>query len=203
MSALQKLLEDFSSPEPSAPALSEGPVFNESELEGQKLEAFENGYRAGWDDAVKAQSEDKARISSAFAQHLQDLSFTYHEAYSQVMNGMTPLLNEMVSVLLPSMARATLGLHVVEQLHAMAKEIGTMDVQILVAPTNIDAIAPLIEGDFGFPIELIPDDTVAEEQADIKFGSSERQIDLGDLIASVTEAVAGFAHDNRRKLANG
>lgn len=202
MSALSDLLEDFA--QTAAPvAAASAPVFNEADLEGQKLEAFENGYRAGWDDAVKAQSDDSSRISSAFGQHLQDLSFTYHEAYSQVMNAMTPLLDEMVAALLPEMARATLGHHIVEQLQGMAQEIGALEVIVAVAPANVAAVSPLLEGEFSFPIQLVEDDTLAEEQADIRLGNTEKQIDLGDLIASVSEAVEGFAHDNRRKIANG
>lgn len=207
MTGVADLLEDFGSAPPlRAPALRPEPAaaaFSEADLEGKKLEAFEKGYRAGWDDAVKAQSDDRTRISSAFGQHLQDLSFTYHEAYTQVMNAVTPLLNEMVNALMPAVAREMLGHHVVEQLQAMSRDIGQMEVVIAVSPDRVEAIAPLLEKDFGFPIQLVPDDTLAEEQADIRFGGTERQIDLSDLIASVAEAVEGFAHDNRRKMTHG
>jgi flagellar assembly protein FliH len=209
MSALEDLLEDFGSAQPArgqtprSEATPPQPAFSEADLEGKKLEAFEKGYRAGWDDSVKAQSDDRTRISSAFGQHLQDLSFTYHEAYTQVMNAVTPLLNEMVSALMPALARETLGHHVVEQLQAMSREIGQMEVVIAVAPTRVEAVGPLLKRDFAFPIQLVPDDTLAEEQADIRFGETERQIDLSDLIASVAEAVEGFAHDNRRKMTHG
>lgn len=210
MSALETLLEDFGSTSPpvQGPATrtesaSAEPAFREADLEGKKLEAFEKGYRAGWDDAVKAQSDDRTRISSAFGQHLQDLSFTYHEAYTQVMNAVTPLLNEMVTSLMPALARETLGHHIVDQLKTMSREIGQMEVVIAVAPNRVEAVTPLLKQDFGFPIRLMPDDTLAEEQADIRFGDTERQIDLSDLIASVAEAVEGFAHDNRRKMTHG
>ncbi len=202
MNALHQLLDDFSEIPAQSPDIAVV-TFNEADLEGQKLEAFENGYRAGWDDAVKAQSDDRSRISSAFGQHLQDLSFTYHEAYSQVMNAMTPLLDEMVAALLPQIARETLGHHIVEQLQSMAQEVGALKVIVAVAPSNTESVAPLLEGKFSFPIQLIEDDTLADEQADIRLGQTEKQIDLGDLIASVSEAVDGFSHDNRRKLANG
>ncbi|SNS92509.1 ABC transporter ATP-binding protein [Antarctobacter heliothermus] len=206
MSGLAALLEDFGSVIPGYIALQTAPAepgITEAELEGQKLEAFEKGYRAGWDDAVKAQSDDRSRISSAFGQHLQDLSFSYHEAYSQVMNAVTPLLDEMIASLLPQIARETLGQHIVEQLQVMSREIGAMEVVIAVNPKRVDAIMPLLDRDVGFPIQITPDDTLAEEQADIRFGQTERQIDLSDLIASVAEAVEGFAHDNRRKMKHG
>lgn len=202
MSGLRQLLEDFSEVTENV-SISDAPMFDEAALEGQKLEAFENGYRAGWDDAVKAQSDDRTRISSAFGQHLQDLSFTYHEAYSQVINAMSPLLDEIVNTLLPEISKATLGSHISQHLQEMTREIGKMKVIIAVAPSNLESISPLLDQDFGFPIEISEDDTLADEQADIRFGQTEKQIDLGDLLNSVSEAVQGFSHDNRRKIANG
>ncbi|MFW2543200.1 ABC transporter ATP-binding protein [Primorskyibacter sp. 2E107] len=196
------MFEDFGDVAPKAEVRSEA-AFDEADLEGQRLEAFENGFKAGWDDAIKAQADDKARISSSLAQNLQDLSFTYHEATNQVLDAMTPLLNEMVNVLLPQMARATIGTHVVEKLQEMAKEIGSVEVNIAVSPTNVESVKQLLDGDFGLPLVVVEDSTLADEQADIRFGQTEKQIDLGDLVSSVSEAVEGFAHDNRRKLANG
>jgi hypothetical protein len=199
MSDLHEFLEDFGLLlQPAATPQASGPGISEVDLEGQKLESFEKGYRAGWDDAVAAQSDEATRISSAFGQHLQDLSFTYHEAYGQVMSAVTPLLTELVETLLPEVARATLGQHIAEQLKKRANEIGQLEVEVAVAPTRLEAVAPLLEGNFGFPLRLVSDDTLAEEQADIRFGDQERQIDLGDLITSVSEAVQGFAHDNER-----
>lgn len=204
MSALEDLLEDFGSKGGgfATPVRSE-PAISESELEGHKLESFEKGYRAGWDDAVKAHADERTHISSAFGQHLQDLNFTYHEAYGQMMNAVSPLLTEMVSALLPEIARATLGHHIAEQLEKLSAEIGGIAVEIAVAPDKIASVEPLLQADYGFPVRVVGDDTLAEEQADIRFGEQERQIDLGDLIASVTEAVQGFAHDNQRKMSHG
>jgi flagellar biosynthesis/type III secretory pathway protein FliH len=206
MSDLEALLEDFgsiSTLRPAAQANPAQPAVTEADIEGKKLEAFEKGYRAGWDDAVKAQSDDRMRISSTFGQHLQDLSFTYHEAYTQVMNAVTPLLNEMVASLLPTIANETLGQHIVDHLKAMSREIGTMRVVVAINPSKLEAVTALLDRDFGFPIDLVEDDTLHEEQADIRFADTERQIDLSDLISSVAEAVEGFTHDNRRKMSNG
>lgn len=201
MSVLQELLEDFSAPE--AKAQPSGKLMSDADLEGFKLEAFESGYRAGWDDALKAQSQDRESVSSAFAQQIQDLSFTYHEAYAHVMNSVAPLLEEMSNVLLPQMAQATLGQHIYEQLHRMAQEIGQMRVQVAVSPENADAILPILDTDFGFPVDILQDETLAQEQADIRFGETERQIDLSDLVQTIKDSVAGLAHDNRRKMNHG
>ena len=204
MSQLSQLFEDFGEMTARPDPVSDtGAAMNEVDLEGVRLDAFEKGYRAGWDDAIKAQSEDRDRISNTLGQHLQDLSFTYHEACSHVINAMTPLLNEMVEVVLPSMTRASVHAHIVEQLQKIAKDVGSMDVVIAVSPANYEAVEPLLDRDFGFPIQLMEDPELAEEQADIRFGQTEKQIDLGDLLTSLKEAVEGFTHENRRKIANG
>ena len=203
MSLFANLLEDFGTPGAGPSAEPAAPRISETEIEGAKLEAFEKGYKAGWDDAVKAQSDDRTRISSAFGQHLQDLSFTYHEAYSQVMSAVAPILNEMAGTVLPQIARATLSQHIADQLDALTQEIGALGVVIAVAPSRVEAVQGLLQQDFGFPIELAADETLNEDQADIRFGETERQIDLGELIAAVAEAVEGFTHDNQRKIAHG
>ena len=201
MTTLANFLEDFAAAPATQATVETG--LSEAEVEGQRLEAFENGYKAGWDDAIKAQSDDTTRISSAFGQHLQDLSFTYQEAYAQVLKAMTPLLEEMANVVLPSLARDSLGQHIAEELRGMAQRIGHLDVVIAVAPANRQAVAALLDGDFAFPVKLVEDDTLAEEQADIRFGETEAQIDLTDLVQDARDAIAGFAHDARRKAANG
>ena len=42
------------------------------EFEEAKLQAFENGYQAGWDDLTKAQSNLELTISSTLATNLQE-----------------------------------------------------------------------------------------------------------------------------------
>lgn len=201
MSGLFDILEDFGSA--SFRARSDGPVIDEGEMEASRLAAFEEGYRAGWDDADKARKTESGEISESLAQNLQDLSFTYHEAYGTVMSAVAPLLEDMVNAFLPQLAQATIGAHVVETLRSLSAEIGSLEVTLSVAPVNLDAVSPLIDGDFAFPVKLTPDETLGPDQADLRFGQVEKQIDLGDLVETVREAVRGFAHDNKRTLANG
>ncbi len=202
MTDLANYLENFEQIADVAPAVGSA-VTTDAKLESLRLSAFEEGYRAGWDDAVKAQSDDRTRISSGFGQHLQDLSFTYHEAYGHVMNAMAPLLDEIVKAVLPKLAQQTFAQHISDQLQSMAKQIGNLEVIVAVAPQNREAVRPLLDESYGFPIRLVEDDTLAEEQADIRFGETERQLDLNALLHSVAEAVSAFTHDNRRKVANG
>ncbi|WP_246107232.1 ABC transporter ATP-binding protein [Puniceibacterium confluentis] len=197
---IQELLEDFDVAA-QLPASCAG--MSEEALEGLKLAAFEDGYRAGWDDAIKAQSDDQTRISSDFAQNLQDMSFTYHEAYSQVLSAMNPLLEDIVRSVLPRIAHEALGLHILEQLKAQSRAIGALGVEIVVAPENIEAVSGLLDQEFGFPLSVTEDDTMSGGQADIRFGKTEQQIDLTSILSDVSSALQGFVNENRKKVANG
>ena len=85
-------------------------------IEEAKLAAYEQGYKAGWDDAAAAQSEDQTRIRADLARNLQQLSFTYQEARAHILKAVEPLLEEMVNRRLPDTARETLAPLVLERM---------------------------------------------------------------------------------------
>lgn len=201
MIALSDFLEDFAAARSRAPLAEPG--VDAKTFEAKRLESFEEGYRAGWDDAARAQSEDSTRLTSALTQQLSDLSFTYQEAFGAATRAVLPLIEDMVNTLLPALARESIGAHLVSQLSEMAEQIGDTPVEIAVAPGRAEAVAPLLEQDFAFPIRVVEDASLAEEQADIRFAEIERQIDLTDTLAGVKAAVEGFAEQSRRKIANG
>ncbi len=118
---------------------------SEEALEDQKLQSFEEGYQAGWDDAVKAQSDDKTRVSAQLDQSLQEMSFTYHEALAKLTNAMKPLMEQIVDKLLPAMARETLGAHVIEQTLDMLRDSKGHAVEIVVAKDSLPAIEALLD----------------------------------------------------------
>ena len=48
-----------------------GAESGDSELEEDRLRAFDQGYKDGWDDAAKAHAEEQRRISAELAANLQ------------------------------------------------------------------------------------------------------------------------------------
>lgn len=170
-------------------------------LEEQRLEAFEKGYQAGWDDSVKAAQEDTRRISADLAQNLQDLSFTYQEAYSAVLESLRPLLEQMISAVLPAMMRQSLGAQVVGQLHELARDLGPQPVAIVTAPANITALGQVLQGEQSLTVTLSEDPALSEGQVRIEFGAHEREIDLTDVLARIESSVAGFFEENRKDTA--
>ena len=96
------LLEVFEHPDPGGGfgALSDAGAG----AEDARLASFEDGYKAGWDDAIAAQDKETARIRADFARSLEDLGFTYTEAHRHVLNAIEPLLRDMVCKVMPRMA---------------------------------------------------------------------------------------------------
>lgn len=162
-------------------------------LEDERLAAFEKGYQAGWDDAVKAQSEDVRRITADLAQNLQDLHFTYEEAYGAVMAALRPLLTEMAGAVLPRLARESLAPRIVEMLHDHAREKGRQPIEIAAAPEDLPRLNHLTER--GPEVTLVADDTLGAGQVYLRFGESEADIDLAGVLSDITAAVSGFFDD--------
>ncbi|GGE47271.1 flagellar biosynthesis protein [Primorskyibacter flagellatus] len=198
--SISHLLEDFGQP-PASPVTPQ--AMTEESLETLRLEAFENGYKAGWDDSLKAQDGEATRIRDDFARNLQDLSFTYHEAHSHVMQSVTGLLEDIVALVLPEAMRQTLGPRVVEQLTEMAGTAGAQEVEIVSAPADLPLIRSFLEADAGFPVTATADDTLAEGQVFLRMSGQERQIDLDPVIAGIREAVETQLQETERSVRHG
>lgn len=200
MTSLATYLEDFGTVKPGATMTQ----VSDETLETERLESFDKGYRAGWDDAIKAKTEEGAHLSDGVAQSLQDLSFTYHEVHAQVLSNLTPLFNEILEKLLPSLARDTLGGHIADQLSGVAREIGTVQIEITVAPGAAEQVTQLVHGaSSSLPINVSESPAVAEGQAEVRLGGKELSIDLSDVSAQITDAVHAVLYEQSEARAHG
>ena len=197
--SISHLLEDFGTKSVSRASIA----MTDVSLEEQRLESFEQGYKAGWDDALKAQNNTAVQISEEFARNLQDLSFTYREAYAHILKSMNPLLSQIVETVLPEMAQQTLGLRVVEQLQEMVKATGDTGIEVRVSSANQSAVAGLLKQEFGFPVAIEDDASLSDTQALLKFDETEKQIDLGEVLSCIGQAVSGFFHEHQKEVVNG
>ncbi len=197
--SISHLLEDFGTQSAGRSSIA----MTDVSLEEQRLESFEQGYKAGWDDALKAQNNTAVQISEEFARNLQDLSFTYREAYAHILKSMNPLLSQIVETVLPEMAQQTLGLRVIEQLQEMVKATGDTGIEVRVSSANQPAVAGLLKQEFGFPVAITEDASLSETQALLKFDETEKQIDLGEVLSAIGQAVSGFFHEHQKEVVNG
>lgn len=191
------LLEDFGGTRREA--AGGGAVLDEEEIETRRLAAFEEGYQAGWEDAVQAHTKDKLRITSDLAQNLLDLSFTYNEAYTHLFRELRPLLVEIVDTLLPRLLRRSIGPRIVEELQAAAAESLRGEVHILVNPAVVELVETLVEQDGAMPVSVRGDAGLAEGQAQLSLSDREIEINLDEMIAEISSALDAFTHDLQKE----
>lgn len=163
-------------------------------FEDQKLQSFEEGYQAGWDDAIKAQADDKARVSAQLDQSLQEMSFTYHEALAKLTTSMRPIMEQVVEKLLPAIARDAVGSHIVEQITGMLRQAGAHPIEIVVSDEGHKTIEALLNRELTEPFSIVREPSLSPGQAFVRIGDSEREIDVDSVVNGVSEAVNAFFH---------
>lgn len=201
--------EDFSRPasvaprqtEPASPAPE--PSISSDTVKQARLEGYDEGYKAGWDDAAKAQSEDQDRIGAEFARNLQDLGFTFHEARRHVMHALEPLLNGMVAKVLPELITRSLGQTVVEELLPLASTAADAPIEIVVSPESRTAIEPMLRESTSVPFVLIEEPSLAEGQVFLRSGQTERHIDMEGVVMKIGAAIESLYELNEKAFQHG
>jgi len=194
--SIAHLLHDFG-------ALSQGkPVaITDVSLEEERLEAFEKGYQAGWDDCVKSQIEDGRRITADLVQNLQDIGFTYEEVHGEIMGAMQRLLQQITQTVLPPLSHAMLVPQVTEILHDLLETNGRQPVQLTAGPADLAILRRLSAEMPDLACTLTEDQTLASGQVLLRLGESERALDMPDVLLRIEHAVSGFFQQNQRIVA--
>ncbi|MGX9352333.1 ABC transporter ATP-binding protein [Shimia sp. W99] len=197
--SISHLLEDFGVVTSSGMQSGQSVPANDADL----LDSFEQGYKAGWEDAIRAKSEERAGISADFARNLQDLGFTYHEAREAVVAELAPVMEQAVMSVLPDMSRQAIGLQVLEQLNAITRDHSGVPVLITTSPENYEAVSELLPDNVDFPLDVVRDAGLSEGQVRFQFGQGERQIDMDEVLSIVSRAFAGFTHQSQKEITHG
>ncbi len=190
------LLEDFgmaAMPEPAVAAAAAAAV-SEEVVEEARLVSFENGYSAGWDDAVTAQDEESQKISVSLASSLQDMSFTYQEAQTQMLDNLDPLFKVLTSAILPDAMAASFAHHIVDQLNEISKDQIGQPFVITVSPGEGAGVRAVLKQSFPVEVKVREDADLAPGQAYLRVGDAERAIDSEALLGSIRESVDAFSY---------
>jgi TPR repeat protein len=183
-------------PLPGGPA-----AMDAANLEEARLAAFESGYKAGWDDAVAAQTDSDAEERVRIAQALQALSFTFHDARTHVLHALSPLVAEVAARLLPEIAHAALPPLVAEALAPYAELAADAPVLILAAPETCPRIAGFLGPQQGVPFKVEEAADLLPGQVTLRLGETETRVDLDAALATIRTALDEFfdhaARENR------
>ncbi|WP_425044964.1 ABC transporter ATP-binding protein [Primorskyibacter sp. S87] len=165
-------------------------------LEDQRLASFEQGYSAGWEDAIDAQAQEQGKLTERFVQSVEDMSFGYHEAQGQLIETLTPVFRSLIDVVLPTALNECLGQHLVEQLSEIAQEEVEQPVFLHVPAGMAGALRPVLVKEVSMPLRVTEDAALGAGQVHIRVGDVEREIDAEHLLNSIREAVAAFIYQS-------
>lgn len=194
------LFEDFGSDDPAGSGLR---ILSEEALEDHRLAAFEQGYSAGWEDAMAARDQERARVSAALARTLEDLSFTYHEVRGQLLKAIEPVFRSLTAAVLPEVMMRGFGHHVVEKLGDLSRERMAGPVRITVATGEGQGLRELLAPDLALRVTVAEDPALDEGAAIIRIGEREHEIDAPGLTAALSESIGSFFEDVGKEAGNG
>jgi len=193
------LFQDFGVPKPPRSPSKLGI----EEVEDQKLQAFENGYQAGWDDAVAAQNETLSHVSSALASNLQTASFEYHELRSTLNATVADIMRQVTDTILPEIAQASLGAHVQDTVASLARQGLEREIEIVVSPESVTAVRGALGDEPDPPFVLITDDLLAPSQVLLRVAHKEIEVDLHRVVTELSVAISSFFDSQSSEVTDG
>lgn len=160
--------------------------------EEARLSAYDDGYAAGWEDALAARDDDTARLRDAAGQNLQTLGFSYQEARMHILQSLRPLLEAMVVRLLPRLAAEAMGPLVADVVMALATESADQPITLRLHPTTRTAVEGFLTPPPSLPLTLTEDASLTPGQVVLQAGPSGARVDIDGAIAEIAAALAAF-----------
>lgn len=200
MISLAHLYTDFTDFSPGAGAAI---TSTDEVVQEAQLASFESGYQAGWEDAVKAKDDESTSLTAEFVQNVQDISFTYHEAYSKLSAGMQPLMSRFVTTVLPAVAQEGLHFQLVDQIGKLMDAQSENVVELVVSPDRREHVQNALETHIEIPFSIVEEPSLGDGQVYLRVNQHEREIDIDAVLAEVSNAVDAFFHTSEKELKHG
>jgi flagellar assembly protein FliH len=178
-----------------------GGVLNEEveSFEDTKLDAFENGYKAGWDDAAIAHKNDTKAAVSQIAQRLDDMSFTHREVQGKLVLALKPLLANCVSKLLPEIGRHSLYPYIFEKVEMLLKDQTETPIEVVVSSGQKEMLENLMQSRPLIPFTVTADTDLTLGQVFIRVGAVEREINFDAILEDIRTALESFIDQEIRE----
>jgi flagellar assembly protein FliH len=187
----------------SIPAEGRTVVMEASEIEDVRLQSYDNGYAAGWEDAVAAAAKEQDRISSEVANNLQRLAFTFQEVRAHVLRSVQPVVTQLATQLLPQLAQDVLAPVVLDTVMPLIDELADTPIKVVLNPSSRAAVERLLSQAAGLPLLIEEEPSLGEGQVYLRMGDTEHRIDLDQAVRDITTAVHDFFDYSERDTRDG
>ena len=150
--------------------------------------AYDEGFAAGWEEAVAAEISERARLRTDLDAHLQDLTLTWQEARDHALGALSPVLEALVAKVLPVVAREMLGDIILQHFAPLARQVTERPVVLAVAAGDVGPVQARLQDHAALPFQIVGDETLLPGQCILR-STPETLFDLDSLIQSLTEEI--------------
>lgn len=160
------------------------------QAEALRARAYEEGYRAGWADALEQQRTDEAARRAAAEEALQAVAFSFHEARDGLESCVVDMAAQMIDRLLPDLLPAAMP-HVLDrELRSLAARHLNGRLDLLCAPSVCQGLRDLAARVPGLEVTLVPEPSFSEAQVQLRIDQTTRMIDLDAVLAVLRGALS-------------
>ena len=196
MSALA--LEDFGDLKPKS-----APEPGDASPAAEPAPSYDDGYKAGWEDATQSAVSERDRVHAEFARAIEDVRVSFEEAKSQVRRSLHPLLDALVSAVLPALSRDTAGPRLIEIFEREIDGVFTAPLELEASAEDAEFLQEQLAARPDPTIMVRIEPSLISGQMRFGLGAEEHEIDCDRLLQDLREAL-GFnlnAEDNARRHA--
>lgn len=142
-------------------------------------------------------------LCADLVQSVQDISFTYHEAYSKMMAGMQPLMACFVSSVLPKIVQEGLKSQIIDQIDQLVGAQLNDVIELVVPPQQKAVLEELLENKVRVPFGILEEPALSEGQVYLRVNQHEREINVSVILKEVGDAVDAFIHATQPEVKHG
>lgn len=168
-------------------------------METFRLEAFESGYKAGWDDAAKAYDETNTRLSNDVLRNLCDLSLEHQSNYAQLQTSLAAIVNEISNVLIPTVADQSFAPKLIIFLEQQLKDTGMDMLDLHLNSKTAWRLGDLLTPDLTGRINVKVSPDLSETQAILQINGDAIEFTFKDAIEKLSDDLAGFLSQKAKK----
>lgn len=172
-------------------------VLDAKQAEMLREGAFEQGYAAGWQDALEYMRNEDAMRRIAAEEALERISFTYVEAHTALQKSFLALTDALLAQVLPEAMFHALAGHLRSELDNLIAQNTRLPIRLSCAPSAVMALESILASMPGHSVELTSEPSFTDAQVALTFGAQERMIDLDRLVVQMREI---FVEGQQRQL---
>ena len=159
----------------------------------QPDDRFDDGYNAGWQDAMDRVEAEQAKVGERLAERLDRMEMTQRAANAAALAALEPTLRDIFDTLLPRAAeRAFLPILLEEVGAVLADDAGRLSLHV--APEEEQAIRRALAraGHADGRVSVRPEPALSVSQALVRWEGQERRVDLEGVLSALDDALETF-----------